>query len=246
MIKLEQVSARLGGFTVRDINLHVRPGQYCVLLGPPGSGKTSIVELICGLRPAGGGRILLEGREINGVDPADRHVGYVPQDYALFPTLDVFGNIAFGLKVRHLPADDVGRRVTHVAERLGISALLGRRCAGLSGGERQRVALARAVVLEPKVLLMDEPVAALDQLTRREVCLELRRLHDALAMTTIHVSHNFEETRSVADVVGVLQDGRMAQWGTVEQVFQSPASAFVARFVGIAPTKGEPDERARQ
>jgi len=231
MIILDQVTARFGSFTLQAVTLHVRPGQYCVLLGPPGSGKTSLIELISGLRALGGGQIALEGRSVNGVDPADRHVGYVPQDYALFPTLNVFGNIAFGLRVRRMAAGEVNRRVDQVAARLGISALLGRSCGGLSGGERQRVALARALVLEPKVLLLDEPVAALDELTRQQICLELRTLHDSLVMTTIHVSHNFEETRSVADVIGVLRDGRLVQWGTAEEVFRSPASAFVARFV---------------
>jgi ABC-type sugar transport system ATPase subunit len=231
MIQLKQIHARFGDFELRDINLRVSPGEYCVLLGPPGSGKTSIIEIIAGLRPAVSGDVILDGLSVRRADPADRHVGYVPQDHALFPTLDVFGNIAFGLKVRHLPAGDIQRRVQDTAARLEIEHLLTRSCKGLSGGERQRVALGRALVLEPKVLLLDEPVASLDELTRQQVCMELRSLHDSLGITTIHVSHNFDETRLVADMVCVMRDGLIAQQGRVDEVFHKPVSPFVARFV---------------
>jgi len=231
MIELCDIQASFGQFRLRDINLRVQPGQYCVLLGPPGSGKTSIVEMICGLRAAEGGTIRLGGRRADGLDPADRHVGYVPQDYALFTSMSVWRNIAFGLRVRRLSRAQCEQRVEQVASRLGIEPLLGRTCAGLSGGERQRVALARALVLEPQVLLLDEPVSALDESTRQRVCLELRALHDSLGMTTVHVSHNFEETHSVADLIAVLNDGRLAQVGSVDDVFRRPADEFVARFV---------------
>jgi len=231
MIELQDVRARFGDFELRDIDLHIEPGQYCVLLGPPGSGKTSIIELICGLRRLSGGRILLDGQPVSDVDPACRGVGYVPQDYALFTSMRVADNIAFGLKVRRMPRARREQVVRESAERLGITHLLARSCEALSGGERQRVALARAMVLRPRVLLLDEPVSALDESTRERICLELRTLHDALGTTTIHVSHNFEETRSVADVVGVMNGGRLAQAGPVEDVFRRPRNEFVAHFV---------------
>jgi ABC-type sugar transport system ATPase subunit len=178
-----------------------------------------------------GGQILLGGQPVREIDPARRGVGYVPQDYALFTSMRVADNIAFGLKVRRMPRARREVLVREAAERLGISHLLARSCQGLSGGERQRVALARAMVLRPRVLLLDEPVSALDESTRERVCLELRTLHDALGTTTIHVSHNFEETRSVADVIGVMEGGRLAQAGSVEDVFRRPRSEFVAHFV---------------
>ncbi len=231
MIELENIRARFGDFELRDVSLRVGRGQYCVLLGPPGSGKTSIIELICGLRPLGGGAIRLDGQPVQDLDPARRGVGYVPQDYALFTSMKVSDNIAFGLKVRRVPRRVREGLVFEAADRLGIGYLLGRTCQGLSGGERQRVALARAMVLRPRVLLLDEPVSALDESTRERICLELRTLHDALGTTTIHVSHNFEETRSVADIVGVMNGGRLAQAGSVEDVFRRPRSEFVARFV---------------
>ncbi|MCG3179460.1 MAG: Spermidine/putrescine import ATP-binding protein PotA [Phycisphaerae bacterium] len=231
MIELQNVHARFGDFELRDINLRIADGQYCVLLGPPGSGKTSIIELICGLRPLGGGRILIDGRPVQDLDPADRGVGYVPQDYALFTRKQVFDNIAFGLKVRHVPPGQLKSLVVGAADLLGIGHLLTRTCVGLSGGERQRVALARAMVLSPRVLLLDEPVSALDESTRERVCLELRALHDRLGTTTIHVSHNFEETRAVADIVGVMRDGCLEQAGSVEDIFRRPRNEFVARFV---------------
>ncbi|MDD4892341.1 MAG: ABC transporter ATP-binding protein [Phycisphaerae bacterium] len=244
MIELENITAHLGQFTLHPTSLRVPTGHYCVLLGPPGSGKTTLVELICGLRPLLGGRILLDGRAVEAMDPADRHVGYVPQDYALFPTLSVRRNIAFGLEVRHVGRTLVHARVEQAAARLHIEYLLDRSCRGLSGGERQRVALARALVLEPKVLLLDEPVSALDESTRQQVCLELRSLHQSLGMTTVHICHNFEETRSVADLVGVINEGRLVQSGTVEEIFRTPATEFVARFVQAgsllqAPAGGE-------
>lgn len=231
MIELQDICARFGQFELKNISFHVPPGSYTVLLGPPGSGKTSIIELICGLRTRQKGRVLLAGKPVTHLDPAERQIAYVPQDYALFPSMTVFRNISFGLTVRRMRKAEIERLVRFEAERLGISHLLARRVAGLSGGERQRVALARALVLQSRILLLDEPVSALDEATRERVCLELRRLHDRLGMTTIHISHNFDETRMVADHVGVMNDGRLMQFGKTDDIFLRPVSAFVARFV---------------
>lgn len=231
MIRAEDITFRVGTFTLDRASLEVRRGEYFVLLGPPGSGKTLFLEALCGLRRVESGRILIDGRDVTRLEPRRRGLGYVPQDYALFPHRTVDGNIRFGLVSQGLPRDTCDRRVAEVADQLGIAHLLGRRIGGLSGGERQRVALGRALVIRPKVLLLDEPVSALDESTRDVVCSELRRLQRELNITTIHVSHHLQEAFSVADRAGILRDGRFQQIGTLPDLLQRPASVFVAGFM---------------
>jgi len=168
---------------------------------------------------------------VNEAPPELRGLGYLPQDYALFPHLTVAQNIGFGMRVQRKPRAEIERRVQELAALLGITHLLRRSPVKLSGGEQQRVALARAVAIEPKVLLLDEPLSALDEQTREGLCVELRRVHEELETTTLHVSHNFEETLAVADRIGIIHQGRMQQVGTPEEVFRRPNSEFVARFV---------------
>jgi ABC-type Fe3+/spermidine/putrescine transport system ATPase subunit len=168
---------------------------------------------------------------VNDLPPERRGLGYLPQDYALFPHLNVARNIGFGMKLRKKPAAEIERKVKELASLLGITHLLHRSPGKLSGGERQRVALARALAIEPKVLLLDEPLSALDEQTREGLCVELRRVHRELGTTTVHVSHNFEETLMVADKVGIMNQGRVQQIGTPEEVFRRPNSEFVAWFV---------------
>jgi len=231
LIQVRGVSITLGAFAVHEASLEVGAGEYFVLLGPTGAGKTVLLECIAGLHRPERGEIVVAGQRVNQVPPEQRGLGYLPQDYALFPHLNVAQNIAFGMRLRRQPRSAINRRVAELAELLKITHLLARSTVRLSGGEKQRAALARALAIEPKVLLLDEPLSALDEQTREMLCVELRRVHAELRTTTVHVSHNFEETLAVADRIGIIHEGRICQVGTPEEVFYRPASEFVARFV---------------
>jgi molybdate transport system ATP-binding protein len=231
VIQVRGVSLRLGQFAVHDASLEVQEGEYFVLLGPTGAGKTVLLECVAGLHRPQRGEIYVDGEVVNHVPPEQRGLGYLPQDYALFPHLRVARNIAFGMRIRRVPRGEIERKVDELSRLLGIEHLLGRTTLTLSGGEQQRVALARALAIEPKVLLLDEPLSALDEQTREGLCVELRRVHEELGTTTIHVSHNFEETLAVADRIGIIHEGRIRQIGSPEEVFRRPASRFVAGFV---------------
>ena len=231
VVQVRGVSLRLGEFAVHDVSLDVQQGEYFVLLGPTGAGKTVVLECVAGLHRPEKGDVYVDGERVNEAPPELRGLGYLPQDYALFPHLTVAQNIGFGMRVQRKPRAEIERRVQELAALLGITHLLRRSPVKLSGGEQQRVALARAVAIEPKVLLLDEPLSALDEQTREGLCVELRRVHEELETTTLHVSHNFEETLAVADRIGIIHQGRMQQVGTPEEVFRRPNSEFVARFV---------------
>ena len=227
MIRAENISFGIGTFQLQGLSIEIARGEYFVLLGPPGSGKTIFLECLCGLKKIQSGHLHIGDREVTNLEPRTRGIGYVPQDYALFPHLSVEQNIAFGLRAHGHARTDV----TAMANLLGIRHLLARRTEGLSGGEKQRVALARALVLEPKVLLLDEPVCALDEVTRQEVCAQLLVLHRQLGLTTIHVSHNLEEAFSVADQAAILHQGVLQQVGSLDNLLRKPKSEFVARFM---------------
>ena len=231
MIRTEQLSFTIGDFQLRDLSLEVEDGQYFVLLGPPGSGKTIFLECLCGLNRINSGQIYIDKRNVTKFEPRRRNVGYVPQDYVLFPHLSVERNIEFGLCVRDGNRSDISKKVIQTAEMLGIRHLLSRNISGLSGGEKQRTALARALVIKPKVLLLDEPVCALDEGTRREICGMLRCIQNQLDLTTIHVSHNLEEAFSVADRAAVLHQGLLQQAGPLGDLLRKPKNEFTARFM---------------
>ncbi len=231
LIRIRNVSLRLGEFAVHDATLEVAAGEYFVLLGPTGAGKTVLLECIAGLYRPDRGDVFIGGARVNGLPPERRGLGYLPQDYALFPHLTVRQNIGFGMRLRKKSKVEIDRKVDELAALLGITHLLPRSPLRLSGGERQRAALARALAIEPQVLLLDEPLSALDEQTREGLCGELRRVHEELGTTTVHVSHNFEETLMVADKIGIVAQGRVQQIGTPEEVFRRPNSEFVARFV---------------
>lgn len=231
MIGVEQVRYGVGQFALRQVDLHVGEGEYFVLLGPPGSGKTVLLECLCGLRRIDSGRIVLGGRDVSCLEPRQREIAYVPQDYALFPHRSVDDNIAFGLHRQELPYHEIGRRVSETVDMLGIRPLLKRSVAALSGGEKQRVALARALVMQRKILLLDEPVCALDEAIRQEICSQLRSLQRRLGLTAVHVSHNLEEAFLVADRAAVLRDGELQQVGAMSDLLRRPANEFVARFM---------------
>ncbi len=231
MIRTDQLSYRIGDFRLHPFSLEIEQGQYFVLLGPPGSGKSLFLVCLCGLKQIESGRIRIDGRDVTDLEPRTRNIGYVPQDYALFPHLSVERNIAFGLRAHGIHRRTISSKVVHTAEMLGISHLLTRSINGLSGGERQCVALSRALVLQPKVLLLDEPVCALDEATRQDVCAQLYRIQRRLGLTTIHISHDLEEAFSVADQAGILHQGTLQQVGSMGQLFRRPRNEFVARFM---------------
>jgi ABC-type sugar transport system ATPase subunit len=207
MIELDQVAIRSGAFRLSDVNLSVAEGEYAVLMGGTGQGKTTLLEAICGLRPVTRGRILLNGAEITRWKPAERGVGYVPQDLALFPSLTVRGNLEFALRLRRWSRTAMNDRVAELAHLLAIEPLLDRRIKGLSGGESQRVALGRALSFRPSVLLMDEPLNALDEVTRDRLCELLRTVQRDAGLTTLHVTHTRREARHLAQRLIILRGG---------------------------------------
>jgi len=231
VLEVRDLETLAGNFRLRGINITAPAGSYGVLLGPPGSGKSVLVETICGLRTPSRGRILIGGRDVTDLPPGRRGVGYVPQDYVLFPTKRVADNIVFGLRSRGLGRKEALEKVRPILELLGIEHLLDRWPATLSGGEQQRVALARALAVEPRVLLLDEPVSALDEGLRERVCRDLRRFQRKLRITTIHISHNLEEALAVSDWAAVLDHGELQQIGPMTELLRKPRNRMVARFL---------------
>ena len=233
MISVDDLTYSVGDFRLRDVSLEIAEGEYFVLLGRPGSGKSIFLECLCGLNRVSAGAIRIAGVDVTSAEPRDRGIGYVPQDYALFSTKLVRDNITFGLDVRGIPGDEIAVRLDDITQFLNIQRLLDRSVHGLSGGEQQKVALARALIVKPKVLLLDEPVSALDEATRETVCMELKHIQQETGTTTVHVSHNFEETRIVADRVGILDAGQLVQVGAPDQVFNHPANTDIAAFLRV-------------
>jgi molybdate transport system ATP-binding protein/molybdate/tungstate transport system ATP-binding protein len=232
-VRVRDLWIDLKEFHLRQINLAVAAGEYFVILGPTGSGKTVLLETIAGLYQPLKGRVLFSGQDVTNAPPEKRGIGFVYQDYALFPHLNVAENIAFGLKLRGVERKTIKERVTSISQLLGIDPLLHRRPKTLSGGESQRVALARALVVEPRLLLLDEPLSALDPEMREVLQRELARLHRQLGTTTLHVTHDFEEAVALGDRIAVVNKGRIVQVGSPEEIFRKPGSEFVARFVGV-------------
>ena len=234
MIRLDRLHVRVGNFDLRDISLEVPRGGYALIIGPTGSGKTTLLEAIAGHARLLAGRVFMHDDEVTGLPPERRGVGFVYQQYHLFPHLSVRENIGYGIATRRGAGngEPSSRRVDELADMLAIRPLLDRPVRGLSGGEQQRVALARALAPKPAILLLDEPFAAVDPATRQVLRRELRELHQREGITTLQVTHDFDEALRLGDVVAVLSEGRIAQSGTPEQVFRYPNSAFVARFVG--------------
>jgi sulfate transport system ATP-binding protein len=215
-----------------DVTLNVPSGSLVALLGPSGSGKTTLLRIIAGLETADGGKVEYHGEDVTSRAAAERNVGFVFQHYALFRHMNVFENIAFGLRVRKRPRQEVSKRVNELLSLVRLENLGRRYPSQLSGGQRQRVALARALAIEPKVLLLDEPFGALDAKVRQELRKWLRRLHDEIHTTSVFVTHDQEEAFEVADEVVVMNHGRVEQKGTPTEVFDHPANTFVMDFLG--------------
>jgi ABC-type sugar transport system ATPase subunit len=230
MINVTGLSAGFRNFALDNINLTVEHGDYFMLVGPTGAGKTLLLECIAGLHRIKSGRITFDGREVTGLEPEKRNIGMVHQDGVLFPHLAVKENIIFGLKVRHTASERIKQELAEAVELVKINHLLERKPGKLSGGEKQKVALARALVIKPGLLLLDEPLSALDPGSREALQVELKHIHQQLGITTIHVTHDFDEAMMLGRHIAVIGEGRIQQIGTPEEIFHHPASEFVARF----------------
>jgi len=232
-LKVHQLNMTIAKFCLRDVSFAVRPGEYYVLLGPTGSGKTMLMETICGLRASTSGFITLGGRDITALDPSRRGIGYVPQDYALLPFRTVRGNIAFGLESRRLSRKEVTLRVDEMLDLLSIRHVSDHYPNQLSGGERQRTALGRALAVRPALLILDEPFSAIDEEMREELGTQIRALQQRLRTTTLHICHSLEEAERLGDRVSIMHDGQLVQSGRPSDVIRRPLDVFVARFLRV-------------
>ena len=217
---------------VRNLNLDIRKGEFLTLLGPSGCGKTTTLRMIAGFEDATSGQIFIEGEEAGNKPPYKRNVNTVFQNYALFPHMNVFDNIAFGLKEKKVPKAEIKQRVTEMLALVRLSGFEKRMPAQMSGGQKQRVAIARALINNPKVLLLDEPLGALDLKLRKRMQIELKQLQQQLGITFVYVTHDQEEALTMSDRVAVMNKGVIEQIGTPQEIYERPTSKFVAKFIG--------------
>ena len=235
-IKVESVAKTFGTFAaVKGVNFTVDQGSFLVILGPSGCGKTTTLRMIAGLELPSAGRILLDGEDVTALPASARDISFVFQLFALYPHMNVRQNIGFPLRCQNYPRDKIRRSVEETAKLLRIDHLLERRVGGLSGGDRQRVALGRAIVRRPKAFLMDEPLGALDSEFRRLMCGELRELHDRIDATTVYITHDQLEAMAMADRIVIMNQGRVEQIGTPQEIYDRPNTMFVADFIGAPP-----------
>ncbi|MDD5435803.1 MAG: ATP-binding cassette domain-containing protein, partial [Nitrospira sp.] len=232
MIEIKDLSLRISDFSLNDVSLTIQDREYLVILGPTGAGKTVFMECLAGLHKIKRGEVWIDNTNITHLAPEERNIGYVPQDYVLFPFLNVQDNILFGLKLGKHSKKTIQKQLLTLTDLLGINHLLNRDTRTLSGGEKQRVALARALATSPRILLMDEPFSSLDVQTSKYLRLELRRIHQGLGVTTIHITHNQIEAEEMADRIAVMISGRIAQVGKPHDIFFYPESEIVSHFVG--------------
>jgi sn-glycerol 3-phosphate transport system ATP-binding protein len=220
---------------IHGVNAEIGDGEFIVIVGPSGCGKSTLLRMVAGLEEVTGGEIAIGSRVVNELEPADRDIAMVFQNYALYPHMSVFDNMAYGLKIKKLPKDEIRRRVDKAAKILELSALLARKPRELSGGQRQRVAMGRAIVREPQVFLFDEPLSNLDAKLRVQTRLEIQKLHRELGITSLFVTHDQVEAMTLAQRMIVMNAGNMEQIGTPDEVYTRPATAFVATFIGAPP-----------
>ena len=233
LIELKGIVKRFDDETIlKSLDLSIKDGEFVTLLGPSGCGKTTTLRIIAGFETPDEGEVLFAGKNISKVPPNKRNINTVFQRYALFPHLNVKDNIAFGLKLRKTPQSEIDRKVEEMLELVNLKGFGSRSTASLSGGQQQRVAIARAIVNEPKVLLLDEPLGALDLKLRKEMQIELKKLHERLDMTFLYVTHDQEEALTMSDTVVVMNHGEILQKGTPIDIYNEPANAFVADFIG--------------
>jgi molybdate transport system ATP-binding protein len=233
VLRIESLSVTLGEFSVKEVSLEIRPDEYFIILGPTGAGKTVLLETIAGIHTPDAGRIFLGDREITSIEPHLRNIGMVYQDYMLFPHLTVEENISFGLRQKKIPYDEQRIRTEEICAVLEIGHLAQRYPGSLSGGEQQRVALARALVMNPEILLLDEPMSALDSRTRDRMRMELSRIQKLTGTTIVQITHLLDDVFALADRIAIMREGRIVQSGETSDVFLHPSDTFVAEFLGI-------------
>ncbi|ACN16333.1 CysA [Desulforapulum autotrophicum HRM2] len=246
MIRVSDLSIRLTGFSLESVNLEVKERDFFALIGPTGSGKSLLLEAIMGLMPIDSGGVFLEEQEITKTPPEHRGLGIVYQDYALFPHLDVQKNIRYGVRYHDISKVEANARFESLVETMNLSHLLNRHPLTLSGGEKQRVALCRALILNPRVLLLDEPLSALDPVLQDDIKNLLKSLHKTLGTTFVMVSHDFSDVLFLANRGAIIHRGKIEQTGTIQELFERPGSPFAARFVGmknVFPITGCNDSR---
>lgn len=224
-----------GHQAIKSASLSVDSGEFVVIVGPSGCGKSSLLRMVAGLEGISSGDLLLEGKRINDLAPSDRDIAMVFQNYALYPHMSVFDNMAYGLKIRKMPKADIKSRVGQTAEILGLKELLDRKPKQLSGGQRQRVAMGRAIVRQPKLFLFDEPLSNLDAKLRVQMRLEMQAIHQRLGITSLYVTHDQVEAMTLAQRIVILNGGYIEQVGTPDEIYNQPASTFVAEFIGSPP-----------
>ncbi|MBC5997382.1 ABC transporter ATP-binding protein [Romboutsia ilealis] len=233
IISLQGISKTYEDNTVLDgLNLDIKKNEFLTLLGPSGCGKTTTLKIIAGFEYADDGKVLFENKDMNNIPPYERAVNTVFQKYALFPHMNIYENIAFGLKIKKMPKDEIDKKVKEMLKLVALEGFEKRSVDSLSGGQQQRIAIARALVNEPKVLLLDEPLGALDLKLRQEMQTELKKIQQKLGITFIFVTHDQEEALTMSDTIVVMNKGKIQQMGTPEDIYNEPENAFVARFIG--------------
>ena len=232
LLVLKSLSKSWREFQIKDVNLEVRRGEYFVVMGPTGAGKTLLLQLIAGIHYPDSGKIILDDVDVTYLPPEKRSIGYVPQNYALFPHMFVKDNIGYGLRIRGYPKDKVEEETRELSTKLGINHLLERRVSTLSGGEQQRVALARALIIKPKILLLDEPLSALDPETREEIREYIKEIRKILKFTAIHVTHDFVEAVDLGDRMAIMFNGEILQVGEPIEIINNPRNELIASFTG--------------
>ena len=233
MLSIRDLSKKWADFSLTNINLDVKEREYFTVLGPTGAGKTLMLELIAGFHHPDLGEVWINDKNVTDIPPEKRKVGFVYQDYSLFPHLNVEENVKFGLRLKKIPKSETDEKIRRTMNLLDLTRLSKRLPKTLSGGEQQKVALARAIVLDPDVLLLDEPLSALDTQTQERLRRELKDLHEKSGITTIHVTHDHVEAILLGDRIGILSDGKLIQVGEPDEIFRKPRGEFVAKFVGV-------------